>query len=333
MSKVSTKRSSAPSTLSPTEHRVTRKLADGTTKTYTYARKSKSMPAAGTIGALLILYQQSPQWRALKPASQMMYRHHLKPWEPLWPHPIEEITRRQIVTLRDGIAERRGDQAANAFAKSTGTWLGWLVENDWLAYSPVTKIRRIPGGHFPAWSDADYQYAVTRLPEHLRRAVVLARHTGQRRGDLIALTWANYDGAAIRLRQQKGKEREHSEMRIQLSSEACAELDAWKRDATSTFMLTTETGLPWKDGCYLSRQLGEATTAIGLRKGLNVHGLRKLAAATLAEVGCSPSEIGAITGHRSLAMVELYTRSASQERLAVAAIVRLENYRKKVAGA
>jgi integrase len=53
-----------------------------------------------------------------------------------------------------------------------------------------------------------------------------------------------------------------------------------------------------------------------------VHGLRKLAAAALADAGCTAHEIAAVTGHRSLAMVSLYTASADQERLAEAAIVR-----------
>jgi integrase len=66
-----------------------------------------------------------------------------------------------------------------------------------------------------------------------------------------------------------------------------------------------------------------------MRDGLNVHGLRKLAATALAEAGCTPHEIAAVTGHKSLAMVELYTRSAAQERLALTAIGRLENHGKK----
>jgi hypothetical protein len=44
----------------------------------------------------------------------------------------------------------------------------------------------------------------------------------------------------------------------------------------------------------------------------------------LAEAGCSAHEIAAITGHRSLALVSLYTASADQERMATAAIVRLQ---------
>ena len=52
------------------------------------------------------------------------------------------------------------------------------------------------------------------------------------------------------------------------------------------------------------------------------HGLRKAAARRLAEAGCSASEIAAITGHRTLAEVERYTRAADQERLARQAMQR-----------
>jgi integrase len=47
-----------------------------------------------------------------------------------------------------------------------------------------------------------------------------------------------------------------------------------------------------------------------------VHGLRKNAAVALAEVGCEPHEIMAITGHKTLAMVTHYTKRANQKRLA-----------------
>jgi integrase len=63
----------------------------------------------------------------------------------------------------------------------------------------------------------------------------------------------------------------------------------------------------------------------GLPERCKAHGLRKAAARRLAEAGCSASEIAAITGHKTLAEVERYTRAADQERLARQAIQRHEN--------
>lgn len=48
-------------------------------------------------------------------------------------------------------------------------------------------------------------------------------------------------------------------------------------------------------------------------KGCAVHGLRKSAAARLAELGCTEHEIMAITGHQTSKEVTRYTRSASQK--------------------
>ena len=62
------------------------------------------------------------------------------------------------------------------------------------------------------------------LPENLRRAVILARYTGQRRGDLILMRWDQYDGKVIRLRQQKTA----VDLVIPVHPALKVELDSWK---------------------------------------------------------------------------------------------------------
>jgi integrase len=87
-------------------------------------------------------------------------------------------------------------------------------------------------------------------------------------------------------------------------------------------ILTNKFGRPWQP-TNLSRQIGDSLAKIdGFPAHRNIHGLRKLAAANLAECGCNIHEIGAITGHKSLAMLQLYTQGADQERLANAAVLR-----------
>jgi integrase len=71
------------------------------------------------------------------------------------------------------------------------------------------------------------------------------------------------------------------------------------------------------------RAMTAAWVRISLSNDMNVHGLRKLAAAELPDAGCGMHEIAATTGHQSISMVQLYPRSAGQERLATAAIARL----------
>jgi len=47
-----------------------------------------------------------------------------------------------------------------------------------------------------------------------------------------------------------------------------------------------------------------------------LHGLRYSAASELVEAGCTDQQIAAITAHKSLSMVQKYSKGASQKRLA-----------------
>jgi integrase len=42
-------------------------------------------------------------------------------------------------------------------------------------------------------------------PIKLQRALILALHSGQRRGDLLRLPWSDYNGSTIILRQSKAR--------------------------------------------------------------------------------------------------------------------------------
>jgi integrase len=55
----------------------------------------------------------------------------------------------------------------------------------------------------------------------------------------------------------------------------------------------------------------------------SVHGLRKAAAARLAELGCTEFEIMAITGHQTSKEVTRYTKAASQRTRAEAAFKKM----------
>jgi integrase len=298
---------------------VKKRLADGTIKEYRYdLRKPKvSRFAPDTIGALTIAYRLSPEWIGLAEQTQRTYTVYLKDIERMQAEPVANITRRILMDVRDAIASTRGNGAATGFLRTASTLFGWAVDREWISHSPASRLKPLPGGHLQAWTWAEAEHAMHHLPEHLRRVVAMAAYTGQRRGDLIVLPWSAYDGQAFRLTQQKTGVR----LRVPVHPELQAELDEWRKSPVSTIILTNQSGRPWV-GQHLSHMLPIALQRIGLPP-LGVHGLRKLAAARLADAGCSPHEIQAITGHKTLAMVSLYTESADQERLASVAIARL----------
>lgn len=299
---------------------VRKTLADGTVRVYRYGawRPKKIKPAGNSLDALLRAYRRSPAWAELAPRTKKTREIYLRPLERVAALKVKDATRRYLLGVRDAIAQKRGNGAANAFVTAVGALFSFAVQYEWVAANPVSKIGMLKGGTLTAWTPAQADKASHDLPEPLRRAVVLARFTGQRRSDLVAMRWSQYDGAAVRLKQQKTG----VELTIPCHPALKAELDRWKREASSVFILVNGAGRPW-NATRLSMDLPEALRAIGLPP-LGIHGLRKLMGAELAESGASTREIGAITGHRTLKEIERYTASADQERLAGAAIVKLQ---------
>ena len=314
-----------PPKLRPKAGRTVRHvLKDGTVKVYRYERHGRKARAQepDSTAALIAAYQRSPEWRALAETSKATYTIYLRPLQALGHLSVSAWTRREILTLRDAIATSRGNGAASGFIRASSALFAWALDREWIEHSPVTKIKALEGGHLRAWTRQEADQAEAQLPPHLSRVVVLARYTGQRRGDLCAMGWSAYDGATIRLVQQKTG----TPLVLPVHPTLKPHLDAWPRVAAT--ILTDARGRPWKPQ-DLSHAMPIGLGRIGLPDDMNVHGLRKLAAAELADAGCSVHEIAAITGHQSLSMVQLYTRSADQERLASAAIVRLSEHSNK----
>jgi integrase len=86
---------------------------------------------------------------------------------------------------------------------------------------------------------------------------------------------------------------------------------------------------------FLVTSLGRSFTAAGFGNwfreicdeagcfDISAHGGRKATARRLAELGCSASQIAAITGHASLVEVQRYTKAADRKRMAREAMARL----------
>lgn len=295
---------------------VKRVLADGTVKVYRYAAYKGPRTKGNTIYDLMQTYEHSVEWRALSASSQQTYGRYLKYLGRVGHLEAAKIKRGELLDLRDAIAEARGNGAAQTFMNTAGAFFTWAVKRSKLEVSPCYKIEPLKGGEFPAWSWEEVEHALPLLREPLRRAVILTLYTGQRRSDVCRMTWADYSGEKIRVRQEKTDER----LVIPCHPSLQAELEAWEH--VSPTILTNNRDKPWRPS-HISNALHQALAEIqGFPEHRNMHGLRKLAAATLAEAGCSTHEIMAITGHKSLAMVELYTASARQEKLASAAVLR-----------
>lgn len=300
---------------------VRRTLADGTTREYHYgpykARKASRVPP-DSIEALMRAYMRSPAWRGLAKSTKASRTVYLRELAPISHIGVRSVTRREIVTLRDAVAER-GNGAGNGFLMAVSVLFDWAVEQGWLAMSPVYKIKPLAAGHLPEWTAEQAQIALQHAPERLRRVIILGLYTGQRRGDLCAMRWSNYDGETLRFVQQKTG----AKMVLQVHPDLKAELDAWLREG-ETILLNARGG-PWAPNT-LSKLMPKVLQGQGLPVGLNVHGMRKLFATGMADNGATAHEIQASTGHKTLGMVSLYTASADQRKLAEGAVNKIQSH-------
>lgn len=89
-----------------------------------------------------------------------------------------------------------------------------------------------------------------------------------------------------------------------------------------TFLVTAQ-GKPFTPAGF-TNWFREMAREAGLPDELSPHGLRKATCRRLAEAGCTPHEIMAISGHRSLAEVTRYTIEASRKDLAKRAVASLD---------
>lgn len=143
--------------------------------------------------------------------------------------------------------------------------------------------------------------------------------TGQRQGDLLDLTWSNYDGEKIRLKQSKTGMR----VNIPAGGPLKALLDA--RKSENGHILLTMDGQPWTaDGFRSSWR--KACLKVGI-DGITFNDLRGTAVTRLALAGCTEAEIATITGHslrdvRSILDAHYLHRDP---KLAESAIKKLEN--------
>ncbi len=267
---------------------------------------------------MILEYRRSPEYEKLAASTKRSYERGLKYIEPFYPIKITAIRRRHIIKLRDHFKDTPAE--ANLAKAVFSRILNYAVHLEYIETSPAYKVEKLQGGHYVRWSDDAIEYAINNLPDRFSRAIILALYTGQRQSDVLKMTWADYDGQGIQVLQQKTKE----SVWVPCHSDLKEYLEAWKRNRTATTIVVNSLGNPYSLKSFHVTFPKEKKKHIELN-GLVFHGLRKTAAAKLAEAGCSSKEIMAITGHKTLAMVEEYTREADQKTQAMGAIVKLEN--------
>jgi integrase len=293
---------------------ITKRLADGTRRTYWYAWKSgpplrgepgtpefvsdyneaiarKLTPAKGTLFSVLQQFQASDDYTSLADSTRRSYAAMIARIEKEFgDFPLSALTDRRsrgiFMAWRDQLSVSAGRRLADYAWTVLARTLSWSFNRGLVAANPCERGGRLYQGGGRAdkiWTITDEAAFLERAPAHLHLPLLLALWTGQRQGDLLRLPWNAYDGNTIRLRQGKTGAR----VVIPVGAPLKAALDAAAK--RSTILLTNSDGMPWTaDGFRAS--WGKACAKAGVI-GVTFNDLRGTAVTRLAMAGCSEAEI------------------------------------------
>jgi enterobacteria phage integrase len=280
---------------------------------------TRRAPEAGTFGKLVLDYLSSVHHKRIKASSQAVSRGILERFAAAHGHrTVAGMKRKHVEAILSAMDETPA--AANNLLRRLRMILKFAIAHELVRTDVTQGIPFYREGTIHTWTDAELEAFEARWPigTRQRTAYALALYTGQRRGDVVRMTWANYDATAgtIRVKQMKTG----VELLLPVHPALKDALEAWPRNHVAILANAAGHGTSIHGfGGFMA----EAIEKAGLPSRCVLHGLRKAAARRLAEAGCSALQIMAVTGHKTLEEVQRYTAAAQQEPMARDAIARL----------
>ncbi|WP_419906881.1 tyrosine-type recombinase/integrase [Hoeflea sp.] len=274
----------------------------------------------GSMNDVIVAYYGSPDFRTLKASTKTTYRGIIERFRK--DHGEKSAARLQPRHIRRMMRDKsETPSAANNFLRILHLLMRQAIEMELREDDPTRFVRkiRVKTGGFRSWQERDIDAYIRAHPQGTRAhlALMLLLYTGLRRSDVVRVGPQHIRDGVLTIRQTKTG----SEVGIPVH----AKLKAAIADAPKDGMvfLKTAFGKPFTPAGF-GNWFRDVTDQAGL-KGLTAHGLRKAIARRLAEAGCSPHEIMAITGHQNLKEVVLYTAAANRRQMAQAAMERLND--------
>ena len=299
---------------------------------------------ARTCAALWDKWKASPDFKHLAPRTQDDYENKIRLWleAGFGEAPVASITKPHMLGWWEQAYRERGHSMANgilAVARAMLSYaelVGWREPNT----NPAFKLKRptLPP-RIVIWTPSEVMRYVETADEmgyhSIADAFVIALHTGQRQGDVLALQWPKVDGGRAVFRQGKTGARVSVPFTPQLEARIAA-IRARRRAGP---VAELETGRP----LVVSERTGEAYDEHEFRKRFRevraqaatgnfvsiaskqFRDLRDTAVTRLALAGCTIAEIRAITGHTLASIHQILKHYlALDEAMADAAIGRLK---------
>jgi len=295
----------------------------GRLKSATGKAAARAPAGKGTLRWLCEQYFRSAEFKGLEARTQRVRRLILDgACERDGDKPYALLEPRHVRRRRDEKAE--APEAANSLIKALRQVFAFAVENDLAERNPAKDVPYLRSGSegFHSWSIEEVLQFEDRheIGSKARLALALLLYTGQRRSDVVSFGRQHVKEGWLTFTQVKNRKRKPITLSIPVRPELKAIIDA--TPSGNLTYLVTAFGKPFTANGF-GNWFRERCNEAGLPH-CSAHGLRKAAAARLAELGAGESEIMAVTGHTTSKEVVRYTRGARQKVLAAKAMARFD---------
>jgi integrase len=290
----------------------------------------------GTIDALIVDYLKSDAFtKALAPETQRMRRNILDRFR------TDHGAKRVVTLERRHVAkllERRPPYAQKNWLKALRGLMIFAIGETYRADDPTAGLKTAKAavrskGHM-TWGSA--QIAAYRerhaVGTTARLAIELLLNVAARRGDAHQLGVQHIKHGKLEWRPGKTLRSTGKVLSIRILPELQTALDAMPpKDGALAFLLN-DYGKPFASAAAFGNKFADwckraalepVMCADGRLRSYRAHGLRKAACKALAHAGCTGPEIMAVSGHCSLAQVQIYIDEVEQESMAEAAMEKL----------
>jgi integrase len=269
----------------------------------------------GTVDALCVSYYRSANWLNLAEGTRYLRRPVIERFRNRHGSKRVALLRYEhIVTMLaeiDTVAAKRAWLAA--IRPLLQHAVPTMVKDDPAAGIAMPKIK-IKGHH--SWTDAEVAQYRARWPYGTEARLVLefAFETVSRRGEIVTLGPQHvYTGEDGQPWIHIARTHRSKDVDIPISPELMAAIDAMPKKHL-TFLVNAY-GKP-RSNLGLAHHFAKWARAAGLPDHCRLHGLKKAGMSHRADAGYTTHELMADSGHKTLAMVELYTKAANDKKLA-----------------
>lgn len=274
-------------------------------------RKPRPARTHQTVDDLAAKWRQSPAWSRLKPSTRRDYESKLGVFlaSDFGGKAVAAITKPQLYGWWEELYGARGHHMANGVMAVVSSLMAYAERVGWRPEqsNPAKNMSRPkPDPRVVLWLPTEINAALAEADDmgcpEVGDAIVIALHSGQRMGDVVAMPPRIFEAGRIAITQMK----RGALVDIPVTEALAARVDGIRARWRSRNVLACATMIATADGRplttnQLSKAFDRVRTAaartVSSLAGKRLQDLRDTAVTRLALAGCTLPQIAAITGH------------------------------------